>query len=65
VKVRRTKTYIDKEGYMVNSDYSSYEEQDESPVKPKAVKKIPASAAEKPKTGGVAAKTGAKKQTGL
>ena len=45
VKVKRTKTYIDKEGYMVNSDYSSYEEQDESPVKQKAAKKLPAPAA--------------------
>lgn len=26
VKVKRTRTYTDKDGYMVTSDYSSYEE---------------------------------------
>lgn len=49
---------------MVNSDYDSYEEQDESPLKPKAVKKLPAPASA-PKASAGPAKAGAKKQTGL
>ena len=56
VKVRRTKTYVDKDGYMVNSDYDSYEEADDVPEKPKGVKSVPP----KP-VATAAAKTGPKK----
>ena len=43
-KVKKSRTYIDEEGYMVNEDYSSYEEYDLPPasqvVKKDAVKKV-------------------------
>ena len=39
-KVIKSRMYFDEKGYMVNEDYSSYEEMEESPKKDEKPKKI-------------------------
>ena len=56
VKVKKTKTYMDADGYMCTSDYSSMEEKDEEPPK----KRMPPAPKSEPKK-----KAEPKKQTGI